>query len=911
MIRPLQIQFGLQLGEEIYPHAKTELGIRSVNEKGLLQILETQLGLEGRDERVEHLRTEQYRQALKRHLSETSDAFYVASFHADSLGTAETLLAYRDELLLAGWDFLNDANTPNRLKTIALIESDIQKNAILLHGFADRWMAVLEALETRQVALDTISVHEPMALLSPHFRRLFQTLTALGVTVQQYQWDFMPSEKDDDLSFFKQSILSNDADASNFKRRAFRNDGSIQIWRAERDTDAAIYFAQYLRLRPSYKPLLLLPEKTRLLDNALTAESLASLGLPSVSSARPTLQLLRLVTAFLWEPLDPHKVLEFVTLANKPLNDSLAFLIARLVSQRPGIGGEYWNEQIDSFFNALSQKTDTDAAIVAADMVQQYRFWFERKRHRMNETVSVEEVTEVFAQLQSWASEAFDSSNGKATSLMVLAEQAQRIQDFLMTLPLENEQLTHLELERIVRTIYEPAPVQPSPREVNSLDFIAKTAAICAKVPHLVWWNFVETESNTFFSRWYQDEIRYLSDLKIELQSPQNENALQVWQRQLPIFCSAEQLTLCIPKAINGEETKMHPLMSNLEACFDELEGNMTHIGIFQSDVPLQVAQMPQFVSLEPKPLACAEAILLLDRENLAKRETETPTSIEKLFYYPHQWLLQHRARLSAAPIFDVASGVRLQGNLAHLIFEYIFKQDFKNWQRADCDKQIETFARNLFRQEGATMLMYGEEPTRVRFLRQVKQAVWSLLTLVRDNGWQVTATEEAVKGAFDGVTQVNGKVDLLLEKAGEKAVVDIKLGGNSRRLDMIKNGEDLQLILYAQFTTPPEEWAHTAYFIIENARLIARNTLAFKEVVAIFPDEHHATAYQRIWEKMQATYRWRKKQLKLGQVEIRIKETINALEEAYANDDLIPLLEMKRSGDAYDNYHVLLGVFS
>jgi ATP-dependent helicase/nuclease subunit B len=151
----------------------------------------------------------------------------------------------------------------------------------------------------------------------------------------------------------------------------------------------------------------------------------------------------------------------------------------------------------------------------------------------------------------------------------------------------------------------------------------------------------------------------------------------------------------------------------------------------------------------------------------------------------------------------------------------------------------------------------------------------------------------------------------LLLEKAGEKAVVDIKLGGNSRRLDMIKNGEDLQLILYAQFTTPPEEWAHTAYFIIENARLIARNTLAFKEVVAIFPDEHHATAYQRIWEKMQATYRWRKKQLKLGQVEIRIKETINALEEAYANDDLIPLLEMKRSGDAYDNYHVLLGVFS
>ena len=81
------------------------LGCRS-----LLRWFETQLGLDGHPERVEHIRVEQYRQALSRYQKlvakrdSNATVFYAKSFYADQLATAENLLARRDELLAAGWD---------------------------------------------------------------------------------------------------------------------------------------------------------------------------------------------------------------------------------------------------------------------------------------------------------------------------------------------------------------------------------------------------------------------------------------------------------------------------------------------------------------------------------------------------------------------------------------------------------------------------------------------------------------------------------------------------------------------------------------------------------------------------------------------------------------------------------------
>ena len=138
------------------------LGCRS-----LLRWFETQLGLDGHPERVEHIRVEQYRQALSRYQKTTSreggtgsSVFYAKSFYADQLATAENLLARRDELFAAGWQLekmhtlYTDAAAPIRLKVLADIEAQFltDENGLskLIPDETERFEAVLKALTNKE-----------------------------------------------------------------------------------------------------------------------------------------------------------------------------------------------------------------------------------------------------------------------------------------------------------------------------------------------------------------------------------------------------------------------------------------------------------------------------------------------------------------------------------------------------------------------------------------------------------------------------------------------------------------------------------------------------------------------------------------------------------------------------------------
>jgi len=86
-------------------------------------------------------------------------------------------------------------------------------------------------------------------------------------------------------------------------------------------------------------------------------------------------------------------------------------------------------------------------------------------------------------------------------------------------------------------------------------------------------------------------------------------------------------------------------------------------------------------------------------------------------------------------------------------------------------------------------------------------------------------------------------------------------------------------------------EWAHTAYFILENGKMISRNNQAFKQAVSVSPDQDFKEVNQRIWEKMTRTYQWRLQQLANGLVEVRTEQTYEELAEEYGAD----LLELFR----------------
>lgn len=924
----MKLIFGLELDDEVLPRPTTEGGVWVVGTKKLLHLLEAWLGLAVPRERIEHIRTEQFRQLLEKYLlnkrldnyhQPTPPPFFARSFEADKLACAEMLLQRRDELLLAGWDFALCENMPERLRTFAELERLFRKEKHRLEmGMADRFVACMARLETAQLPLEEVAIVEPLTLLPPQYRRLFKVLEAKNILIRQLDAPHIEAIGETDLEIFKLFIAKNsnhtviDFSNFNFKNSQFKNDGSLRILAARRETDLAAWFAKFLAKNRRFRPALLLPERTRILDNAMILEGLPSLGLLLASPARPTLQILKLVTAFIWRPIDPYKILEFVTLASKPLADDLARIIATLVAHRPGLHGEQWRYEIDNYFKNLEILAQEDASINTTNIRKEYEFWFSRNTYDSQKSAPTEEIIEIFRYLNNWASSEFERTDSKNASLMVLAEQARRIAEFLDSVAPFERFLTALELERIIRMIYEPAPVQPRLQEVGALDCVARQTALLGDVEALVWWNFVDTEGGYFFSRWYGHETNFLKAQNIDLQTPQQENALMLWQREQPILRTQQQLWLMTPHRTNGKDNREHPLLSYFRACFgdkaleeatictDELKANYSLLfnGFY----------LPKNINLSIwKGIQVRPFIELGNEIGLAEREHETLSSLETLFYYPHEWVFSHKAKLYASPILSIVNDNALMGNLAHRFFEVILsKEDFYTWSRAQMESEIERLERKLLQQEGAVLLLYGRETDRIRFMNTLKTAIWSLVQHICHNDWQVERMEKPLEGTFSG-KEVKGRADLVLRRGEELAVVDLKWGGKLHREEQIKNREDLQLTLYSHLLTDDENVAHTAYYIIEKAAVVARNTLAFNGIAAIAPELDNFEVQREIWKRMIKTYQWRMEQIQAGKIEVRSERTIPLLNAEYEGQNLLDMLELPKKGSAYDIYKTLI----
>lgn len=899
----IDVFFGLCFDEAPLPYPTDNLGGQQyVGPIGLLRLLEAQLGLSCPPDNNEYLRIEQYRQALRNYLDGGANAFFYRSFEADQFATATTLLQFRDELLLAGWDF-DASDGPARLVDLARIEQGIQQGeADFSLGFADRFHLVLQALEQRKVDINHCHVHEPSALLPQHLRRLFRLFQDKGIRVSAIPAPTIQGQTD--LARLQAALAGQLTGTA-----PLQADGSLLILRAKFKSDLATYFAQLLRSNPSFRPSCLVPEKSTLLDHAVALEGMPSLGVLSASLARPTLQVLKLVTTFLWEPIDPYKIMEFVSLAAKPLEAELAHRIAQQMAQAPGLGSDGWNAMTARYFAELKERAAEDPSIDYEQVRFQYDFWFNRRRHPSSGTVPKQEAISIFAYLARWAVELFEQEGSKNQSLRVLAGQAKRVRELLEELP--ETQLPQLELERIVRTIYEPAPVQIRAQQLDSLSYTLSAGAVAGAVPQLAWWNFTENEPQHFFSRWYERERQWLADQGVLLDQPTDENARLIWHRKRPILWCQQQLLLLVPDFLDGKTANAHPLIGNIEALFGDVSTITWHID--SEEVPAAFKkefQLPAYQPLSGQQLTKPKAFLTARGvQQLAIREAESISSLDTLLYYPYQWIFRHKLLLRQSSILSIVKENNLMGNLAHRLFEQLLAQeDVQNWSRSAVDEFIDQTKDQLFQQEGAVMLLYGMEPERVNFIHRVKYAAWSLLQHIQENGWKVVDTEVPLQGSF-GNTTIKGRADLVLQRGDERAVVDLKWRGSRFRREMIQNEEDLQLVLYARLLEERHGWAHTAYFILDKAELLARNQGAFEDITPVSPDADIYDTNERILTKMEATYRWRMQQIQEGRIEIRCSHTEEMLAATYADEDMFELLEMK-SGDApFDDYRTLISI--
>jgi len=891
---PAYIVFGLGFDyASSHSNMPPEAGVWRLGPQGLVRFFEESMGLGTPADDTAYLRIEQFRQFLQLDLEEQGGAFYQASFLADPFAVAEELLSRRDELLLAGWDFLQDDHTPERLAVLTRLKA---RETGLAPGFADRFDRVYQALGRRRLPVSAVEVQLPADLLPPVWQRLMRKLQGLGVAVTYGENPAPCAPADSDLGRFQRLLCGTPPTTP------LTGDGSL-IWiRGKRDTDLAAFIAAWLRKHPEKQPTLLLAGPARSLDNALVLEGLPSLGLQSISLARPALQALKLVPVFLWEPLDPYKVMEFLSLSLKPLDEELALHIARQMAQTPGVFSESWQQMLGQCFATLeAEGGDVQAARAA------YRFWFERKRYDSQGSVPKPEAIAIFKYLSEWAYSLLRNGEG-AASLGILGAQAARIVELLEALP--EHALTRLQLERIVRTIYEPAPIQLRPREAGSLPIASPPAALYESTDELLWWHFAQTEPDYFFSRWSKKERLWLQNHGVETDTPDFQNRLLVWQRKLPVFQTQKRLLLVQPTLVEGKEAQPHPLLADLEAGFGKPDAIHYDMDTGTGLAAPFLHPLPDFQHLPIHVLGKPNAFIKAPpHAKLDLREAESFSSLQTLLYYPYQWVFRHKLQLRQSDILSILDEGPLYGNLAHRYFELLLQHpELSNWSASDIEAFIDQLTPDLLRKEGATLLLYGREPEQVRLVRKVKRAAVRLIDLIQRNGWSVSATEKNLEGQFSNRT-LKARADLLLERPGELAVLDLKWSGAHYREALIRNEEDLQLALYTFLLQDAQLTVHSAYYILERERLIARNQAAFREVQAVSPGADQREVCQRILARIEATLQWRTRQLAGGFIEVRSKQTYRELERSYCDQDMMPLLEMPTENAPFDEYKTLVNL--
>ena len=239
-----KIVFGLQLDNKVPPIGMGEDSIYDfLGPQQFTIFLEKRFGIKPPDDNQVAIRTDVYRQHLATYLSGHSDAFFSKSFSADPFATAQTLLNLRDSLKQAGWKGSDNEEAPVRIRTLSLIEDDLNENIFWPKGWTDRQLEVLEKLPSKSIRNLLIYLVEPLDLFPVYWQKVLTGLENNGAKILEISSE-PSSGEDSDLGQFQRFIHTQpSADMPKLKAKG---DGSLCLFTGKRDTELAGWLAKWL-----------------------------------------------------------------------------------------------------------------------------------------------------------------------------------------------------------------------------------------------------------------------------------------------------------------------------------------------------------------------------------------------------------------------------------------------------------------------------------------------------------------------------------------------------------------------------------------------------------------------------------------------------------------------------------------
>ena len=171
----MQIVFGLHL-DGLKPEApQTVVGAPTLGPRGLLEVMETQLGL---PTPISHPSEASfsYLQCLRE--ASSPSRFFHRSLEIDPVNVARTLLGWREQWYAAGWDATFPDDAPARLADMAAVEAIAKGRVPPTYG--ERLQRVAETLKERRTQIESVELHTPFGDLPYAWQRVVDLLPWLS-----------------------------------------------------------------------------------------------------------------------------------------------------------------------------------------------------------------------------------------------------------------------------------------------------------------------------------------------------------------------------------------------------------------------------------------------------------------------------------------------------------------------------------------------------------------------------------------------------------------------------------------------------------------------------------------------------------------------------------------------------------
>ena len=639
----LNIIFGLHLdGQRAFSPAD-RLGELAVGPLGFLTVLETQLGMLGiHPSQAE--RIVQYRDCLAQ--ADSPGRFYHASFATDALGTAATLLGWRDLWHLHGWNGDLPAEAGHRLTDIADVEAIAHSTLAPSQG--ERLAKLHAELKTRRAAISNVRLADPATTFPMRWQQVLALLPVTDLEEKGATGRGFLGRLQDKL---KRAVAGQEIDKS-----PWDDDGSVMVVQGEtRSLSGAWLAAQIDEKRPT---LIVSGMEGARLDNQLVNGGQARHGLREASAFRPALQVLPLALELLWDPLNFYALLQFLTHPVCPVPGHARQRLAAKVADKPGIGGKAWE--------ATLKEIDLRYGEQAPSVRKKIHEWIEHRRFPQDEGAPIAIVLERVVRL----AEFFQTRLGDEDAARRLAFNAGYAQcracvDSLSVLQSQGAgSIRPRQLQQMVAQATASGADNPLlTAEVGAQLAVTHPGAAVEQTERVIWWQLAMPTLPPPYP-WSAVEVLSLAHAGVALPKSRERlaQAAREWLR--PILAASTQLILVLPP--KGEE--VHAVWQMIEAVADK--------PTVHSLDSLLAKPGPGMQSVAHVPLPSARRWWQLPQDvGISLRETESFSSLELFLFNPYQWLLKYPAELRPSRIISLGGNFRMLGNLAHELVERYYQR--------------------------------------------------------------------------------------------------------------------------------------------------------------------------------------------------------------------------------------------